>query len=105
MDLSVEPLCLAEALSEVLEMLRPLAQAATLTVHTHVPPESYVKADWQRLKQVLLNLLSNAIKYNVEDGEIHIDFDVQDDQAFVSIRDTGVGIDLEMLPRVFGPFR
>jgi len=102
--LSAEPLCLADALCEVLEMLRPLAQAANVTIHTEVPPESYVKADWQRLKQVLLNLLSNAIKYNVEGGEVHIDFEVQGDQSFMSVRDTGVGIDPKLLPRVFEPF-
>ena len=104
MDLSLEPLCIAEALTEVLEMLRPLAQAVSLTVQANVPPQSYVKADWQRLKQVLLNLLSNAIKYNIEGGEIHVDFEVQDDRSVIVIRDTGVGIAPEMLPRVFDPF-
>lgn len=104
MEVSLEPLCLAEILDEALVMLRPLAQQARLNVRAVVPPEVCVKADWQRLKQVLINLLSNAIKYNVEGGEVIIESGRSGDKNFIYIRDTGVGIAPELLPRVFDPF-
>jgi two-component system sensor histidine kinase VicK len=67
----------------------------------------FVMADRSRLYQVFANLLNNAIKFTKEGGSITIIVQRNDDVnegAVVSIKDTGVGIDLEILPRIFSKF-
>ena len=65
----------------------------------------FVKADKERLSQVIFNLLSNAIKFtNDEGGNISIITEKKDNQTIVSIKDRGTGIDSEILPRLFSKF-
>jgi signal transduction histidine kinase len=65
----------------------------------------FVKADKERLSQVIFNLLSNAIKFsNGEGGNISIISEKKDNQTIVSIKDRGTGIDSEILPRLFSKF-
>ena len=70
-----------------------------------VPDEPvWVHADVVRLAQAIANLLTNAAKYTDPAGRISLLAGVQDDQAVVTVRDTGVGIAPDMLPRVFDLF-
>ncbi len=57
-----------------------------------------------RIEQVLTNLLSNATKYTAEGGQITVRAYPQDDRVIFKVRDTGIGIPTEMLPRVFELF-
>ncbi len=63
-----------------------------------------VRADQQRLRQVLLNLLSNAIKYNRPDGRVTVSTALAEDLVRISVSDTGLGISPEMVERLFIPF-
>jgi PAS domain S-box-containing protein len=63
-----------------------------------------VRADKQRLKQVLLNLLANAIKYNRPQGHVTISSEVFEDHVRLSVVDTGLGISPELTERLFIPF-
>lgn len=63
-----------------------------------------VMADKDRIKQALINLLSNAIKYSPEGGDIVATMEVRVREAVVSVKDQGVGIDEENLPRIFEKF-
>jgi signal transduction histidine kinase len=62
-----------------------------------------VEADRSRLIQVFSNLLSNAVKFTTE-GTISISTEKKDNQVIVSVKDTGSGIDSEILPRLFSKF-
>jgi signal transduction histidine kinase len=62
-----------------------------------------VEADRSRLTQVISNLLSNALKFTKE-GTISISTEKKDNQVIVSVKDTGTGIDSEILPRLFSKF-
>ena len=62
-----------------------------------------VRVDKSRLEQVLSNLLSNGIKFTKE-GTISLNVEKKDNQALVTVKDTGPGIDPEMLPRLFSKF-
>jgi two-component system, OmpR family, sensor histidine kinase VicK len=62
-----------------------------------------VEADRSRLTQVISNLLSNAVKFTRE-GTISISTEKKDNQVIVSVKDTGSGIDPEILPRLFSKF-
>src|SRR3984885_754294 len=66
--------------------------------------DALVRADQQRLRQVLLNLLSNAIKYNRPQGRVTVSTEVNDDVVRIAVSDTGLGISPEMVERLFIPF-
>ena len=61
-------------------------------------------ADPARLEQVLTNLLNNAAKYMEPGGRIWVTAEVQGGDVVLRVRDSGIGIDPEMLPHVFDPF-
>ncbi len=64
---------------------------------------STIKADLFKLEQVLVNLLDNAVKYT-ERGEIVVSVDVHDKRARIQVRDTGIGISKDAIPRIFERF-
>lgn len=107
LQLSVEPVNLADALAETLDLVSPMAaeQEIDLTTATPTGDGCFVRADRQRLKQVLLNLLSNAIKYTPARGCVIVSYDVSAPGTMrLSIKDTGRGIAADKLARLFTPF-
>jgi len=109
-NLSLEPVRVATVLQESRALIHPLATQRGLTIDDcDVDPELYVRADRQRLVQVLLNLLSNAVKYNRVPGAVSISCDLgaRDDGetvARIGVHDTGPGIEPDQLDRLFVPF-
>jgi signal transduction histidine kinase len=63
-----------------------------------------VRADAERVRQVLLNLLSNAVKFTEPGGSIAVECEPGGDGVAIHVRDTGVGIPPESLERIFDPF-
>ncbi|MES1210800.1 MAG: hybrid sensor histidine kinase/response regulator, partial [Acidobacteriota bacterium] len=63
-----------------------------------------VAGDPVRLEQVICNLIQNAVKYTPRGGSICLTVRSEDGEAVVRVRDTGVGVSAEMLPRIFEPF-
>jgi PAS domain S-box-containing protein len=105
MALSLEPVLVAETMHEALDLIRPLAQQRAIAIVEGLDGCFYVKADRQRLRQVLLNLLSNAIKYNVEGGRIEVACEARDNGFVrIAISDTGPGVPPEQRERLFRPF-
>jgi PAS domain S-box-containing protein len=107
LQLSVEPVCIEEAISEALDLMRPLAAERSISLSTDGSLENatYVLADRQRLKQVLLNLLSNAVKYSALKGSVTVSFGESGSRfTRLSVRDTGAGIPVDKLARLFTPF-
>lgn len=73
----------------------------TFTHPTQTPP---IKADVQRLSQVLLNLLDNALRHTPEGGSVVVSLYVDNDNVYVTVTDSGVGIPAVDLPHVFDRF-
>ncbi len=105
-QLSVEPVCMGDALSEVLDIIRPLASQRRMQIERNdfVSPETNILADRQRLKQVLLNILSNAVKYNCDGERIAVTVEQRTAHLRLSISDNGPGIPPDKRNRLFGAF-
>ncbi len=103
LELRMEGVLPATAISDAVGELRPLALQKGIAMSTDVDlPQIY--ADRGRLRQILYNLLSNAIKFTPEGGEVRIEGFADDSNVHISIVDTGVGIALEDQQRVFEEF-
>ena len=63
-----------------------------------------VEADKSRLTQVISNLLSNSIKFTKSEGSISVRSEKKDSHVIVSVKDTGTGIDPEIMPKLFTKF-
>lgn len=100
-----EPMAIQYALEQALEMVRPQAKAGGFTIDLHVSATPLeVLGDRVRLTQVFMNVLGNAVKYSGDSRLIEVSAAREDDAAVVRIRDYGVGIAAELLPRIFEPF-
>jgi PAS domain S-box-containing protein len=96
---------LAGVVQQAVETSRPaIEQAGHDLVVTMPPGPVYVDADETRLVQVLSNLLNNSAKYTDRGGRIELAARRQGGEAVVSVKDTGIGIPADMLPRVFDIF-
>jgi signal transduction histidine kinase len=104
-SLRKEPLNLAECVSRAVETLRSSIDERGHQLEVALPPEPVsVNADAGRLEQVLKNLLNNAAKYTEPGGRIWMTAEIRGDDVVLRIRDTGIGIDREMLPHVFDSY-
>ena len=105
-QLSVEPVCLADTLTEVLDIIRPLASQRRMQIERNdfAPAETNILADRQRLKQILLNILSNAVKYNCDGERIVVNVEQRTANLRVSVSDKGPGIPPDKRDRLFGAF-
>ena len=106
-NLSPEPVQVRRVLEDTWSLIRPLGTERNIQLKGLVPDEcsTYVIADLQKLKQVLLNLMSNAIKYNHDGGTVTLFCtEVRDGILRISIGDTGPGIDIDNRERIFEPF-
>jgi PAS domain S-box-containing protein len=105
LELRREPVDLAVAVAEAVEANRHLIQSGRHRLSVAVPErELTVAADPIRLVQVFGNLLNNAAKYTDAGGEISVMGQLQDGEAVVHIRDSGLGIAPELLPKIFTLF-
>ncbi|MET0660169.1 MAG: PAS domain S-box protein, partial [Steroidobacteraceae bacterium] len=103
--LRCEYLNVREVIESAVETARPVIDARRHRLHMELPEVTLqLFADPLRLAQVLANILTNAAKYTEPGGEIRIRAQAEGNEASISVRDTGVGIAPEMLPRVFEMF-
>lgn len=106
-SVTVAPVEIHPVLSDVLDLIGPLAKQRGIEIRRESVPgsELWVKADRQRLQQVLLNLLSNAVKYNIQNGRINISAEPRPDRFLrIAVSDTGPGISKGNQARLFQPF-
>jgi signal transduction histidine kinase/AmiR/NasT family two-component response regulator len=106
LSLSPESVGVGEAVHAAAELVRPLAAERQIRLELDLPMDGiWVRADRQRLGQVLLNLLSNAVKYNHEGGSVGVTYEERpDERVRLTVRDTGPGIPGDQLDRLFLPF-
>jgi PAS domain S-box-containing protein len=104
-NLQKEPVDVALIVARAVESSRPLLEARRHELQVTLPDEPlWVEADPARVAQVLLNLLTNAAKYTPEGGRIWLTAAKEGGESVLRVRDTGMGIPAEMLPKVFDLF-
>lgn len=104
-QLKKERLALNDVLTRVADQYRPEAERRRQQFDLLLPAGRIeVDGDADRLHQVFVNLLTNAIKYTPDGGHIWLQATAEGSQAVVAVRDTGVGIAPEALPRIFELF-
>ena len=104
-DYAITDVPLGEVLAGVEPLVAPQMRAKTLAFdYQRCDPDVLVRADADKLQQIVLNLLTNAIKFTPPGGRIGIECEVEEHVVHVHVRDTGVGIPPDRLHEVFEPF-
>ncbi len=104
-ELNRERVNISDVVAKGIELASPLIEQRRHTLDVHVPRHGLeVDGDSLRLAQVVSNLLANAAKYTEQGGTITVVAERTDGHVLVRVRDTGIGITPEMLPRVFDLF-
>ena len=93
-----------ELLDGVEALVSPQLEQKGLTyAYSRIDPEVTVRADRDKVEQIMLNLLSNAIKFT-DSGSISVECEITGQSVFVRVRDTGRGIPQDKLQSIFEPF-
>jgi PAS domain S-box-containing protein len=104
-DLQRAPIDLRKVVAQALEQTQPLYRQRAAAVHVDLPPSALrVSGDMTRLTQVLCNLLVNAAKFTPPDGKVWVALRAVGAEAELTVRDSGRGIEPELLPQVFDLF-
>ena len=104
-QLAHERLLLSDLVNRAVETVRDAAENAGLRLDVHIGPDPvWLMGDQTRLEQVLANLLNNAVKFTPAGGTITLDARGEGERAVIRVRDTGVGIESALLPKVFELF-
>jgi len=103
MRLSRRPLDLSHVVAETIEVLRT---RGLLDVHqlTFDGSPVWIDADETRIEQIVTNLVGNAVKFTPPDGAITVSVRTEGQHAKLAVKDTGVGIPADVLPKIFDLF-
>ncbi|MBD1833287.1 PAS domain S-box protein [Cyanobacteria bacterium FACHB-472] len=106
LNLNVSSLNLDSIIRAAMETVRLAAEAKSIQVTASFEPDvGLVRGDSTRLQQVIWNLLSNAVKFTPIGGQVSIRLECIDSNAYITVSDTGEGIESDFLPYVFDYFR
>ena len=104
-QLTREPLLFGEVVTRAVDSMRDAAAAANLDLDVDIDTEpAWILGDPTRLEQVVTNLLTNAIKFTPPGGHIVVTTALQGPDAVLCVRDTGIGMPAELVPKVFDLF-
>ncbi|HJY53698.1 MAG TPA: MASE1 domain-containing protein [Candidatus Udaeobacter sp.] len=106
MELRFVPVDVHLAVSNVVEICRAETKSKRLNIHLKLRAQScHVTADGAKFQQIIWNLLKNAIKFTPEGGDIIISSENPSETVLsVSVGDTGIGMEPEVMQRIFDPF-
>lgn len=107
MTVSIEKVNVRDLINDIMPVIETQLDSLELTMTStcYTEDEVWVKADYLKLKQVLLNILSNAVKYNRQQGHIGIEISMHNKRSIrISIIDSGYGISTELQAGLFEPF-
>jgi signal transduction histidine kinase/ActR/RegA family two-component response regulator len=100
-----EPVRFAEVVDAAVDTVRPEAREQQIEIEMALDRSAVVLGDARRLEQVVWNLVWNAVKFSQRGGRVTVRFEHIDNEAVLTVADTGVGISSKFLPHVFEWFR
>jgi signal transduction histidine kinase len=103
-DYALEDVPLAEVVATVMPMVEPQLAARDIRWRVDVDPALVVRADREKVQQIVLNLLGNAVKFTQPGGRVLVDADAEAGRARLHVHDTGIGIPADKLGSMFEPF-
>jgi signal transduction histidine kinase len=102
MQLCEEVVDVSTIVDHAIEVTRSFLDAGNHQLEVSLPPaQVYLRADPTRLEQILVNLLTNATKYTEPGGHIQLTVEQAQGNVLLRVRDTGIGLTPEAIPRVF----
>jgi signal transduction histidine kinase/CheY-like chemotaxis protein len=105
LKVNLQTIDLRPVIEAAIDVVRPSAHSKSQKLETIIETVAPVRADSDRLQQIIWNLLSNAIKFTPREGRVSIHLTEIDGHARIVVRDTGKGINSQFLPHVFERFR
>ena len=104
--LNLLPLDVGPVVETAIDGLRPAAEPKSIQIDVQLDAApGPVLGDRRRLQQIVWNLLSNAIKFTPPGGRVDVRLEWADYRARLTVRDTGIGMKADLLPRIFDRFR
>ncbi|MDD9271769.1 ATP-binding protein [Paenibacillus sp. GCM10023248] len=102
--LQISSVNLQSVVASIVQMIRYQIEGKPISLHVDIADNfPFVKADENRLIQIMFNLLHNAVKFT-DKGDITVHANIVNGMAHVQIKDTGIGMDQETLERIFLPY-
>ncbi|MDF2657165.1 MAG: hypothetical protein K0R19_3639 [Bacillota bacterium] len=93
-----------ESILEILASMEPIIDAKNIKITTAFAYEIYIGGNNDRFKQLMFNLIENAVKYSHPGGAIAVTAERKEGRVYISVKDEGIGIPEEHLPRLFERF-
>ncbi len=103
-DADLENISLSPIIEEVFGVMQNIANDKNILLKNNIAEKIFIKANRNRMKQLVLNLVDNAVKYNVRNGTVTVDAHKVAGKVIISVKDTGIGIPAEHQPRIFERF-
>ncbi len=101
MNLEIDQVDLALLFSNVLDLYQYVAEEKNISINFTCPTDLRVDGDRARLQQAMANFIDNALKYTPEGGKVDVSVEEIDDKILVSVKDNGIGIQPEEIPRIW----
>jgi two-component system phosphate regulon sensor histidine kinase PhoR len=99
-----ERFLLSEIVDRIVAEYTPVGERKGVTIGSLVTPDIAVHADKDAVYQILMNLVDNAVKYTQSGGTIHVTAEPAGDRVLIKVSDSGIGIPVEDLTRIFERF-
>ena len=104
LSMKIQPLNLSEIVEAIAYRLAVVARDRSIRIDVNTVPLPKIAGDGDRLVQVVTNLISNAIKYTPEGGQVWVSTQLRNDGCELIVKDNGIGIPVQDLPRIFERF-